>query len=144
MSFSLTELFEQAKEDGHSVNVNALHFEARLLYGVKIVHEVGRRRVTILNTQKGGDHYREVTLKDYESFQDFGWRHGVYLLAIANSSLRVSRMEDMVAQEKLREPRRDSYLKINKAQLKKVYARQAMLIKKFNNLNSNRYDTSKK
>ena len=140
MPYSLREVFAQAKGDGYSVNVDSLEVEARLLYGIKIIQD---DEVTILDTQRGGDYYREVTLPDYEDFKEFGWRHGVYLLAIANAEARVERFEGTVAKETYREPRRVRYLMICKAQLEKAIAYRVMLNKKFSNLKSNSYDTSK-
>ena len=141
MPYNLREVFDQAQADGYSVNVGSVYAEARMLYGIKIIQG---DEVTILDTQKGGDHYREVAPRAYADFKMFGWRYGVYLLAISSAETRVDRLAERVLQEEIREPRRIKYLKMSKAQLEKASAHHAMLNKKFSNLKLNSYDTSKK
>ena len=84
MQFSLHDIFEQAEVDKHSINLNSPPFKGRLLYGIKIIScyrvKTKVHEVTILNTQKGGNRYEEISSNEYEIFQSFGWNYGVYVL----------------------------------------------------------------
>jgi hypothetical protein len=143
MSFNLNEVFEQAEHDGFSVNVDAFSFEGRLLYGIKIVRDKKENMVTILNTQQGGDHYREVTPDDYKLFQLYGWRHGVYVLSLSNSRLKLDKILEAIEREESRDERREKVLEGARTQLANTRARHALMSKKFNQFKSNSYDTSK-
>tara|TARA_R110000764_G_scaffold100412_1_gene185393 strand:+ start:347 stop:781 length:435 start_codon:yes stop_codon:yes gene_type:complete len=143
MSFSLNEVFDQAKQDGFSVNVDAFSFEGRLLYGIKIVRDLKEKGVTILNTQQGGDHYREVTPNDYELFQLYGWRHGVYVLSLSNCCLKLDKILEAIEREESRDECREKVLAGARTQLSNAKARHALMSKKFNQFKSNSYDTSK-
>ena len=141
MSFSLNEIFEQSKSDRFSVNVNAHPFEGRLLYGVKIVscYRIKEKinEVTILNTQKGGAFYEEVSPSEYDSFKVFGWIHGVYILSLSNCILKMDKLKETLEIEEIKEPRRPRYIEGVENQITKTKALHLRITNKINQLKIN-------
>tara|TARA_R110000824_G_scaffold28206_5_gene95065 strand:- start:17870 stop:18301 length:432 start_codon:yes stop_codon:yes gene_type:complete len=141
MSFNLNDVFEEAKADPLSVSINALEFEAQLLCGIKIIRDrrklLKTSRVTILNTQRGGDHYSEIQPNDYEMFKTFGWKHGVYVLSLSNCCLKIDRLEQSIVNEELREQPREKQIKSTRIQIQKSHNRKLLLIEKFNKFKNN-------
>jgi hypothetical protein len=148
MSFSLNEIFEQSKSDRFSVNVNAHPFEGRLLYGVKIVSyyriKEKTNEITILNTQKGGAFYEEVSPSEYDSFKIFGWVRGVYILSLSNCILKMDKLKDTLEFEETKEPRSARYIEGVENQIAKTKALHLHITNKTNQLKPINYDTSQK
>jgi hypothetical protein len=57
---SLRDIWEEAKEDGFSSNLDGAGYESRMVFGIKIVYDYDTQQVSILNTSTGGDFYNEV------------------------------------------------------------------------------------
>jgi len=135
MSLSLNEVFKQAKADRFSVNVDAYPLEGRLLYGIKIVScyrlKEKTHEVTILNTQKGGDLYQEVNESDYESFMEFGWTCGVYILSLSNCILKMDKLKEILEFEKTREPQRERYIEGVYKQIAKTKTLHILITNKY-------------
>ena len=148
MSFNLNDIFEEAKADPLSVSINAIEYEAQLLCGIKIIRDKRSlpddNRVTILNTQKGGDHYKEINLDDYKNFKSFGWKYGVYVLSLSNCRLKLDRLRDSIANEERREYPREKHIRNSYAQIEKTHKREILLTEKFNKLKSINHGTSQK
>jgi|TARA_R110002020_G_C16203971_1_gene766483 hypothetical protein len=148
MSFSLREVFDQAKQDRFSVNVNAAPFEGRLLHGIKIVScyriKDNANEITILNTQKGGAFYEEISPRDYDSFKFFGWNIGVYILSMSNCISKINRLEETIKLEEIREPQRPKYIEGIVRQIEKTKKLHLILTNKYNKLNTNSHGDNKK
>jgi|TARA_R110000796_G_scaffold583_3_gene2059 hypothetical protein len=148
MRFTLYEIFEQAQLDKYSINVNAPPFKGRLLYGIKIINcyraKTKVNEVTILNTQKGGDQYQEISPNDYEVFQSFGWNYGVYVLSLSNCSLKMDKISGVLEFEESQVPRRDKYIEGAKRQFNKTKSLHSSITNKFNQFKSINYDKSQK
>jgi hypothetical protein len=148
MSFSLNDVFEEAKADTLSVSINAIEYEAQLLCGIKIIRDKRKllkaNRITILNTQKGGDHYREINPDDYKMFESSGWKHGVYVLSLSNCRLKIDRLEESIVNEELREQPREKSIKSMRHQIERTHSRVLLLTEKFNKFKSINHDTSQK
>jgi hypothetical protein len=146
MSFSLREVFEQAKEDRLSVNVNASPFEGRLLYGIKIMScyriKDNANEITILNTQRGGAFYEEISPRDYDLFKSCGWIIGVYILSMSNCISKISRLEETLKLEETREPQRPKYSEGVERQIEKTKKLHLLITKKYNQLKTISHETS--
>jgi len=142
MSYSLNEIFEEALEDTLSAKIDTYTYEARLLYGIKIIREPRTQVVTIYNTHVGGDHYREVAPADYQLFKRVGWRHAVYVLSLSNCRAKIIRLNESIEREKIREPKRFKYMEGIIRQREKTDARIQKIQRKFNLIKSISHDTS--
>lgn len=87
----------QAKADKYSANLDTRWYEARLLYGIKIKRYRDDDKIVILNTHLGGDSYTEVMVNEYNDFEEYGWRKGVYLVAIENTKRKLVRAKGLLA-----------------------------------------------
>lgn len=100
MSFSrlsLRDVWEEAKHDLYSSNLDADGYEARLVYGIKIVYDIETKRINIYNTARGGDFYNEVN--NLYPFIEGGWRYGVYITTLENYKHKLDRIEDAIREE---------------------------------------------
>jgi hypothetical protein len=75
-------IFEEAYNDGLSVRVTTPDSTSLIYRGVKIENVEGNIR--ILNMNRGGDFYKEVTPEQYEVFFEKGFRKGVYDVCLDN------------------------------------------------------------
>ena len=136
MRFTLFNIFEQAQEDKKSINLNSPPFKGRLLYGIKIIScyrvKTKVHEVTILNTQKGGNRYEEISLNEYEVFQAHGWKYGVYVLSLSNCSLKMDKIKTTLEFEESQVPRRDKYIEGAKRQFNKTKSLHSSITNKFN------------
>jgi len=140
MQFSLHDIFEQAEVDKHSINLNSPPFKGRLLYGIKIIScyrvKTKVHEVTILNTQKGGNRYEEISSNEYEIFQSFGWNYGVYVLSLSNCRLKMDKISAALVFEESQVPRRDKYIEGAKRQFNKTKSMHNSITNKFNKFKS--------
>lgn len=93
----MMEVWQQAKADEYAANLDTRWYEARLLYGVKIKRYRESNKIVILNTHLGGDSYTEVMVNQYNDFKEYGWRRGVYLVAIENINRKLVRAKGLLA-----------------------------------------------
>lgn len=75
-------IFEEAYNDGLSVRVTKPDSISLIYRGVKVENVDGNIRV--LNMNRGGDFYKEVTPEQYEVFFEKGFRKGVYDVCLDN------------------------------------------------------------
>lgn len=142
MSYSLSDVFQEAITDKLSAKVDTDAYEARLLYGIKIVQEPRTRIVTIYNTHLGGDHYKEICRADYQLFKQSGWRHAVCILCLSNCHAKLDRLHESMERETEREPQRLKHIEGIIKQREKTEARIRTLQRKFNRIKSISHDTS--
>ena len=146
MQFTLHEIFEQAEIDKHSINLNSPPFIGRLLYGIKIIScyrvKTKVHEVIILNTQKGGNRYEEISSNEYEIFQSFGWKHGVYVLSLSNCRLKMDKIRAALDFEESQVPRREKYIEGAHRQFNKTKSMHSSITNKFNKFKSINHDTS--
>jgi len=141
MRFSLHDIFKQAQADRNSINVNAPPFEGRLLYGIKIIScyrvKTKVHEVTILNTQRGGDRYQEISSIDYEMFQEFGWNYGACVLSLSNCSLKMDKIKMSLDFEESQVPRREKYIEGAHRQFNKTKSLHSSITNKFKSIQIN-------
>jgi len=76
------QIFEEAYNDGLSVRITTKDSVSLIFRGVKVENKDGK--ITIYNTNKGGDFYREITPEQYKVFAKNGFRQGVYGVCMEN------------------------------------------------------------
>jgi len=76
------QVFEQAYNDRLGVKLTTPNSVSIIYRGVKVENK--EDNITIYNTNKGGDFYREVTKDQYQLFFDKGFRKGVYEVNSSN------------------------------------------------------------
>jgi len=75
-------VFNQAYNDRLSVRITTNNSVSLVFRGVKVENK--DNNVTVYDTNKGGDFYREVTPDQYQVFFDKGFRKGVYEVNTSN------------------------------------------------------------
>lgn len=86
----LERAIKEALSDSFALVSRSEYYEARCLYGVKIViYKSGN--VRIYNTTLGEYYYEEVSCSEMEYFKR-GWRYGVYRVAMNNAEREINRL----------------------------------------------------
>lgn len=75
-------IFEEAYKDGLSVRLTTPDSISLIYRGVKVENVDGNIR--ILNMNRGGDFYKEITPEQYNVFFEKGFRKGVYDVCLDN------------------------------------------------------------
>jgi hypothetical protein len=120
---TLNEVFEQARQDAYASTLDGDGYEARVLYGCKILRENETGEVTLLNTQLGGDYYEPLNKEEIEVFQQKGWRCGVYVLSLNNYRSKLDKVERAIHTEMngRRNPKQIQSLKSHRERLMNRY-----------------------
>lgn len=75
-------IFEEAYNDGLSVRLTTPDSISLIYRGIKVENIDGNIR--ILNMNRGGDFYKEITPEQYNVFFEKGFRKGVYDVCLDN------------------------------------------------------------
>ncbi len=121
---SLRDVWEEAKDDTYSSNLDGVGYESRLVFGIKIVYEHETKFVHILNTSKGGDFYTEV--KNLDPFFKGGWRYGVYKTALSNYKYKLDKVDESM--------RNEVNGKKNPKQIKSLKNARVRILSRYNNI----------
>jgi len=95
----LNDIFEQAVRDHNSTNLDGDTYESRMYYGIKIVRENESKAITIYDTARGGDYYKELEEEEYDLFFDFGWKTAVRKLTLVRYKDRLKSVEEKIKHE---------------------------------------------
>tara|TARA_Y100001937_G_C7122712_1_gene333425 strand:+ start:1563 stop:1940 length:378 start_codon:yes stop_codon:yes gene_type:complete len=90
-------VWQEARADEYASGLDGNTYEARMVFGIKIVYDHDTESITIWNTAKGGDFYKEV--KELEPFLERGWRYGVYKTAMKNYLDKLDHVEASMKKE---------------------------------------------
>tara|TARA_B100000768_G_C11284487_1_gene381237 strand:+ start:1911 stop:2321 length:411 start_codon:yes stop_codon:yes gene_type:complete len=121
---SLKDIWQEAKDDNYSSNLDGTGYESRIVFGIKIVHDHETDLVSILNTSIGGDFYTEV--KNLAPFFKGGWRYGVYQTAICNYKYKLDKVDKAM--------RCEVNGKKNPKQIKSLKNARLRVLSKYNNI----------
>ena len=97
MRLDLDKIFDEAMQDNSCANLDWDGFEARMIYGVKIVRDMKTRQIQIFNPS-GKDYNEELTSQEYKYFKN-GWRSGVYDLVLESYIRKLDILEKKIAEE---------------------------------------------
>jgi hypothetical protein len=88
------EIFDQAKNDPSSVNIDGRGYESRMMHGVQIMCYEETGEIKIFNP-RGKEYYEELTPPEYLLFEG-GWRRGVYTLVLQSYRNRLDIIEKRI------------------------------------------------
>ena len=126
--FPLNEVFEQAKSDRFSGNIDGLGYESRLVYGVKVSRDNRSGDVQLFNTTKGGMYYERLSDDETDVFLKNGWRSGVYIVFLSNNRDRLKSIELSVRNE-FNSGRPDA------SKIRHWKSRRKRILQRYNNVN---------
>ena len=96
---SLEPVWQSAKADTHSLNLDSRDYQARINFGVKITRDNHTDEVKIFNTCVGGDYYSEISIKECIMFLHLGWRGGCYQMTLENCKRKLLLIEGKIKSE---------------------------------------------
>jgi hypothetical protein len=99
MKYSLEDIWVQALEDTYAITLDGSGYQARMVYGLKIVKDDETNEIQLINATRGGDYYREVNAEELKVFLEKGWRYGVYVLSLSNYRLKLDLIEQKIHKE---------------------------------------------
>ncbi len=99
MRYTLEELFRQACVDNLATILDSPTYQARLVYGCKIIKEHNTGNIIIQDTTKWGDFYKELSQEQLDIFLEKGWRHGVYMVALGGYRRKLDTIEKSIRRE---------------------------------------------
>jgi len=116
---------EQAITDEFSVNVDGDGYQARILYGCKIMQDNETKEIKILNTALGGEWYKPVDFDLLEVFLQKGWRFGVYELSLSNYRIKLDKVERSIKKEMngRKNPKQIQSLKMSRQNILERYSK---------------------
>lgn len=91
---NLVEIFDQAKNDPSSVNLDGRGYQSQMMHGVQIMCYDGTSQIKIFNP-RGKEYYEELTPQEYLLFEG-GWRKGVYTLVLQSYRNRLDIIEKRI------------------------------------------------
>ena len=91
--YGLADIWNEAEQDDYACKLDGDGYCARTLFGVKIVLDNGTNDISIYNTTKGGDYYKELDEFEINFFFEGGWRYGVYKVALQNCIFKLGKIE---------------------------------------------------
>lgn len=97
--FTLSQLWMQADEDSLSVPLDTRLYEARLMFGCKIIRDRLSGQIEIYNTAKGGDYYVKLKEEEVDVFKTYGLQQGVYWLMMTNILKRIEGVNQKIRVE---------------------------------------------
>jgi hypothetical protein len=124
----LQRVFEEAMVDGYAANASSTTYEARLVYGIKIVRDNKSGDVSILNTLRNGDHYEDITVEYREVFATRPWRKAVREVVLNDCKVKLDEVELRIKEE-VNGRNNDRHLLRLKASRQRILARYTKIKK---------------
>ena len=140
LNYKLEDIFSQATKDNYAVSVDGIGYEARMVYGIKIVKDLTTKNIQILNTTQGGDYYKSLNEYEVNIFLEKGWRQGVYILSLSNYRLKLDLIEIKIHKE-INGRSSVKQIKSLKSQRERILSKYTEINNKLNIIN---YGNSKK
>ena len=136
----LEDIFNQSIKDDYAISVDGMGYEARMVYGIKIIKDLTTKNIEILNTTQGGDYYKSLNEYEIDIFLEKGWRQGVYMLSLSNYRLKLDLIEIKIHKE-INGRSSIKQIKSLKTQREKILSKYTEINNKLNIIN---YGSSKK
>jgi hypothetical protein len=134
MKYNLEDIFNQAKEDDYAISLDGDGYESRMVYGAKIVKDTQTGEIQLLNTMKGGDYYVRVNATEFESFQEKGWRYGVFVLSLSNYRSKLDIIEQRI-KEYINDKKSEKQIGMLKSSRERILSKYSEINSKLNQLN---------
>lgn len=135
--YTLIDVWNQAKDDCFTANLDGEGYEARILYGCKISKDKETNIVQLQNTSRGGEWYIQLEPEEIEIFLNMGWRIGIYMLSLSNYRLKLDRIERLIKMEVngRKNPKQIQSLKSSRQRILERYSKIKNELNKLNQLN---------
>ncbi len=135
--YTLIDVWNQAKDDCFTANLDGEGYEARILYGCKISKDKETNMVQLQNTSRGGEWYIQLEPEEIEIFLNMGWRIGIYMLSLSNYRLKLDRIEMLIKMEVngRKNPKQIQSLKSSRQRILEKYSKIKNQLNQLNNLN---------
>jgi len=135
--YTLIDVWNQAKDDCFTANLDGEGYEARILYGCKISKDKETNMVQLQNTSRGGEWYIQLEPEEIEIFLNMGWRIGIYMLSLSNYRLKLDRIERLIKMEVngRKNPKQIQSLKSSRQRILERYSKIKNELNKLNQLN---------
>ena len=135
--YKLIDVWNQAKEDCFTANLDGEGYEARILYGCKISKDNDTNMVQLQNTSRGGEWYLQLDADEIEIFLKMGWRIGIYMLSLSNYRLKLDRIERLIKMEVngRKNPKQIQSLKSSRQRILEKYSKIKNQLNQLNQLN---------
>jgi len=135
--YTLIDVWNQAKDDCFTANLDGEGYEARILYGCKISKDKETNIVQLQNTSRGGEWYIQLEPEEIEIFLNMGWRIGIYMLSLSNYRLKLDRIEMLIKMEVngRKNPKQIQSLKSSRQRILERYSKIKNELNKLNQLN---------
>jgi len=137
--YTLIDVWNQAKEDCFTANLDGEGYEARILYGCKISKDNDTNMVQLQNTSRGGEWYLQLDPDEIEIFLKMGWRIGIYMLSLSNYRLKLDRIEMLIKMEVngRKNPKQIQSLKSSRQRILEKYSKIKNQLNQLNQIKSN-------
>ena len=135
--YTLIDVWNQAKNDCFTANLDGEGYEARILYGCKISKDNDTNMVQLQNTSRGGEWYLQLDPDEIEIFLKMGWRIGIYMLSLSNYRLKLDRIEMLIKMEVngRKNPKQIQSLKSSRQRILEKYSKIKNQLNQLNQLN---------
>jgi len=99
MSRNIQDVWTEALADQFATTLDSTGYEARIVYGCRIVKDRLTNEIELYNTGQGGDYYQKLNEEQEKVFIEKGWRYGCYVLSLSNYRRKLSKIEKMIRNE---------------------------------------------
>ena len=143
--YKLIDVWNQAKEDCFTANLDGEGYEARILYGCKISKDNDTNMVQLQNTSRGGEWYLQLDPDEIEIFLKMGWRIGIYMLSLSNYRLKLDRIERLIKMEVngRKNPKQIQSLKSSRQRILEKYSKIKNQLNQLNQIKNGQIKDSK-
>lgn len=143
--YTLIDVWNQAKEDCFTANLDGEGYEARILYGCKISKDNDTNMVQLQNTSRGGEWYLQLDPDEIEIFLKMGWRIGIYMLSLSNYRLKLDRIEMLIKMEVngRKNPKQIQSLKSSRQRILEKYSKIKNQLNQLNQIKNGQIKDSK-
>jgi hypothetical protein len=127
--YSLEEIFLQAHEDRGSIKTKMSMGMSIINYGLKI--KKFSSGIEILNCNRGGDYFKELSQREYKMVLENGWKNGALLVAMSNCQIKLDMIEEKMREE-INTRKNDKYIQHLKTRREKILNKYTNLKQKLN------------
>lgn len=121
--YSLEDVFIQGEND--RATYGSSYAGKRCLLKLGIMLNKFPNSIEILNTSRGGDHYKELTEEEYKFFFENGWEKGVLLTSMGNYLRKLNMIEDRI-QEEINTRKNDKHIQGLKVSREKILQKYSL------------------
>ena len=127
--YTLEEVFIQATLDRGSIKSLLVNGQSIINYGLKI--KKFPSGIEILNCNRGGDYFKELSEKEYKLVLAYGWKEGATRVAMSNCEIKLDLIEQKMREE-INTRKNDKYIQHLKMRREKILNKYTNLKQKLN------------